>query len=166
MGGFSPGLGSRTTPGKKKRYCQVLANKIPHFPPWGLQTPFISSAGQPPALQLLIPVPPGTQAARQGRHKPSLDHCFSGCQWGRDEHLSWLDPGQAIAANPGLSSVHAGWMWMPLSSLKARRSAALPEDDSSQQPRDGLGCILETSWISVGVIEVGFDWPLPFRQLM
>lgn len=49
---------------------------------------------------------------------------------------------------------------------QARGSAALPEDDSSQQPQDGLACILETPWISVGVIEIGFDWPLPFKQLI
>lgn len=40
---------------------------------------------------------------------------------------------------------------------QARGSTALPEDDSSQQPWGGLGRILETPWISVGVIEIGLE---------
>lgn len=91
------------------------------------------------------------------QHKPLLDHCFSACWWGRAEHLPLFDPGQALAAEPGLSSVHG--RSFPVSGTG---SVALPKDGSSQQPRDQLEHSLGMPWIPA--TEIGFDWPLYFRQ--
>lgn len=63
-------------------------------------------------------------------------------------------------ANSGLSSTDAAFR------SQAQGSAALPEDNLFQEPWGGLDHSLGTLWISVGVTEIGFEWPLPFTQLM
>lgn len=80
-----------------------------HFSPWGLQTPFISSAGSLPLSTFLSRCPGGCR--QQGR---------------ADTNHGWMvaflcmhpKSQPSDSRKHGLSSVHAGWPWTPLSSLR------------------------------------------------
>lgn len=167
MGEFSSGLGSWTTPGKKNPKsvkAKFLPTKSPVSLPGACRCHSMVRLGGLPTLQHLTPVP-------WGRSKGQTQ-TLAGSP--RLQLLVGLVPSarpclilaKAMAANPGhelrACRMDADAAFQP----GAWGNAALPEEDSAQQPQDGLGHILETPWISAGVIEGGCDGRLPCRQLV
>lgn len=142
--GFSPELDLWTTLSKKKKF---LPRKSP-FPSLGLAgaTPqFGWAASRPPASYPSFPGDTG----RAGQTQTCITAPLAS-----HGTLSLLHPGQATAAQPGCAGL------TPQAEVSPRRGLMASSLGMSWDVHPGH------TWISVGVMELGFGWPLPFRQLL